>query len=133
VAQRLGIEAAVHFEGFLPREQVVELLYRAHVCLNPSPKEGWGLTVIEANECGVPVVASRRPGLSDSVRDGQTGWLVQYGDPRDFARRTLELLSDPLTWRAFSENAVRWAHGFSWDRAAERTEELLSRCIRDGR
>lgn len=132
-ARRLGIEAAVHFEGFLPRDRVVDLLYRSHVCLNPSPKEGWGLTVIEANECGVPVVASRRPGLSDSVREGQTGWLVEYGDEHAFARRTLDLLSDPPTWRAFSENAVRWARGFSWDRAAERTEELLLRCIRDGR
>ena len=60
----------------------MDTLHRAHICLNPSPKEGWGLTVVEANQCGVPVVASDRPGLRDSVRDGQTGLLVPYGEPR---------------------------------------------------
>jgi glycosyltransferase involved in cell wall biosynthesis len=126
LARRLGLDEAVHFLGFLPREEIVDLLYRTHLFLNPSPKEGWGLTVIEANECGVPVVASRRPGLIDSVRDGETGYLAAYGDSEDFARKALLLLTDPPQWRAFSENAVRWAHGFSWERAAARTGEILT-------
>lgn len=129
LAQRLGIGEAVDFRGYLPREQIVEQLYRSHLLLNPSPKEGWGLTVIEANECGTPVVASRRPGLVDSVRDGETGLLAEYGDPEDFAQKALTLLGDPPMWRMCSENAVRWARSFSWDEAAEKTESLLARSV----
>ena len=40
---------------------------------------GWGLSVIEANSLGVPVLAYRRPGMRDSIRDGETGWLDRGG------------------------------------------------------
>lgn len=133
LAQRLGVADAVDFRGYLPREEIVRELYRSHVLVNPSPKEGWGLTVIEANECGTPVVASRRPGLVDSVRDGETGLLAEYGDDRDFANKALTLLTDPPLWRLCSENAVRWARQFSWDEAADLTEELLRRSIAEAR
>jgi len=128
LARRMGL-ANTHFRGYLPRPEIVDLLYRTHLFLNPSPKEGWGLTVIEANECGVPVVASRRPGLIDSVRDGQTGRLARFGNPEDFAHKALEILTDPPLWRAYSENSVRWARSFSWEEAAGRTEDLLRRCL----
>jgi glycosyltransferase involved in cell wall biosynthesis len=130
MVRKLGIDDAVNFMGYRPREEIVDELYRSHLFLNPSPKEGWGLTVIEANECGVPVVASRRPGLQDSVRDGETGFLADYGDPDDFAAKALTLLTDPPLWRMMSENAVRWARGFSWDDAARQTESLLEDCLR---
>jgi glycosyltransferase involved in cell wall biosynthesis len=130
LAFQLGLSNAVHFRGFLPRKEVVELLHRTQLFLNPSPKEGWGLTVIEANECGVPVVASRRPGLTDSVRDGETGLLAEYGDVDDFAAKALSLLTDPPQWRAMSENAVRWAQSFDWDETARGAEESLKKCLR---
>jgi glycosyltransferase involved in cell wall biosynthesis len=133
LAERLGLADAVRFHGYLPRPEVVDLLYRSHLCLNPSPKEGWGLTVIEANECGVPVVASRRPGLVDSVRDGVTGRLARYGDDEDFAAKALELLTDEARWRTCSQDAVRWARSFSWDECARRSVEAMERCVAEGR
>jgi glycosyltransferase involved in cell wall biosynthesis len=101
--------------------------------MNPSPKEGWGLTVIEANECGVPVVASRRPGLVDSVQEHTTGLLARYGDPEDFAAKVMSLLRDPGRWERMSKEAVRWARSFSWDWAADETEKILLRSIEAGR
>ncbi len=65
--KRLDLGESVRFLGFVRDEALVEYLNRAHVLVNPSPKEGWGLTVVEANACGLPVVASDRPGLRDSV------------------------------------------------------------------
>ena len=64
------------------------------------------------------------------MRDGETGLLAEYGDPDDFAAKALTLLTDPPLWRMMSENAVRWAHGFSWDDAARQTEALLEESIR---
>lgn len=124
---RLGLQQVVEFRGFMPWEELVRTLHRAHVFLNPSPKEGWGLTVIEANQCGLPVVASDRPGLRDSVRHGQTGALVPYGDERGFAREALTLLRDPDLWRARSDAARQWAGTFSWDRCAAESLALFEK------
>lgn len=122
---RLGLDQAVTFSGFMPWEQLVQTLHRAHVFLNPSPKEGWGLTVIEANQCGLPVVASDRPGLRDSVRDGETGFLAPYGDDRAFAERALQLLRDPDLFARQSVAAKKWAATFSWQRCVS---ESLALC-----
>ncbi len=130
---RLGLGAVVDFRGFMPREELVGNLHRAHVFLNPSPKEGWGLTVVEANACGLPVVASDRPGLRDSVRDGETGDLVPYGDDEAFARKALELLRDPELWRRRSEAARAWAGTFSWERCIAESLSVFAEVAARGR
>ncbi len=115
---RLGLDEKVTFRGYLPWEELVRTLHRCHVCLNPSPKEGWGLTVIEANQCGVPVVASDRPGLRDSVQDGISGFLVPYGDVTAFAAAALLLLTDTELWHAHHAAARAWASRFCWEECA---------------
>lgn len=131
LAVQLGIADAVDFVGYLPHEAKVRLLWESHVLLNPSPKEGWGLTVVEANACGVPVVASRRPGLVDSVREGETGLLVPYGDHRAFARAALDLLGDEDRRLAFAARARAWARRFTWEDAALQTERILLQAVEE--
>jgi glycosyltransferase involved in cell wall biosynthesis len=123
---RLKLTEAVTFHGFLPWADLVRTLHRCHTFLMPSPKEGWGLTVIEANRCGVPVVASDRPGLRDSVLDGQTGFLVPYGDAAAFARAAIRQLTNQGLWAAQHREALRWAATFSWDRCAQESISLFA-------
>ena len=132
LTERLDLTASVEFAGFLPRQELVANLHKAHVFLNPSPKEGWGLTVVEANQCGLPVVASDRPGLRDSVRHGETGALVPYGDHAAFAREAMVLLKDPEVWQSRSEAARRWAAGFSWPRCVEESLALFAKVAGKG-
>ena len=54
-----------------------------------SPKEGWGITNLEAAACATPVVASNSPGIRESVRDGETGYLVPHGDEHQRPRAPL--------------------------------------------
>jgi glycosyltransferase involved in cell wall biosynthesis len=129
---RLGLQDAVTFRGFLPWEELVRTLHRAHVFLNPSPKEGWGLTVVEANRCGLPVVASDAPGLRDSVRDGVTGTLVPYGDADAFARSVLHLLNDDAMWQRYSEAAREWAGRFRWADCVEHSLAIFA-AVAEGR
>jgi glycosyltransferase involved in cell wall biosynthesis len=133
LARRLDCEAGVEFAGYLPHDAKVRLLWESWVLLNPSPKEGWGLTVIEANACGVPVVASRRPGLVDSVRDGETGTLVPYGDSNAFAAAALAYLQDPERRRRAGDAGRAWARRFTWEDAALQTEAVLERAIAEAR
>jgi glycosyltransferase involved in cell wall biosynthesis len=133
LARRLGLDDVVEFKGFLAWDELVRLLHSCHVFLNPSPKEGWGLTVIEANCCGLPVVASDRPGLRDSVRDGETGALVPYGDAAAFAREALVLLRDGELWQRRSDAARAWAQTFSWPRCVEESLALFAEVAERGR
>ena len=132
---KLGLDDAVEFRGFLPWDELVRTLHRAHVFLNPSPKEGWGLTVIEANQCGLPVVASDRPGLRDSVQDGETGALVPYGDDGGHGRgRPWRLLRDRDPVAGPQRRGPRAGpRTFSWERCVERVPGPVRRGGRRGR
>ena len=127
-----GLADIIEFSGHLEWNDLVAVLHRASVFLNPSPKEGWGLTVIEANCCGLPVVASDRPGLVDSVQDGETGLLVPYGDPDAMADAALMLLRDPELWRSCSENARTWADTFTWERCVAESLDLFAEVAAKG-
>jgi glycosyltransferase involved in cell wall biosynthesis len=128
-ARRLGLGDSVQFLGFMRDEALVEYLNRAHLLVNPSPKEGWGLTVVEANACGLPVVASDRPGLRDSVRDGETGFLVPYGDDGAFAAKSLMILENRELWRRMSTGARARVTELTWERCARETLAVLERVL----
>ncbi len=125
LARELGLEASTHFTGFISDDERDAFLAQARVCACASEKEGWGLTVIEANALGTPVVASDAPGLRDSVQHGETGLLVTPGDVGAFATRITELLVDDALAQRLSDRALAWSRGFEWDLAAyEMVEEI---------
>jgi len=124
-AAGLGMGDVVEFTGYLTGDELVEMLNRAHLLFNPSPKEGWGLTVVEANACGVPVVASDRPGLRDSVVDRSSGFLVPYGDATAFGEKAALLLTDRALWAEMSASSIERTDEFTWERCARETEQLL--------
>lgn len=129
LARKLGVADQVIFTGFVSMEEKVDWMQRSHVIVNPSPKEGWGLTNIEANACGTIAIASDVDGLRDSVRDGETGLLFPYANHRVLAERLLLVLRDEHLRERLTDNAVSWAGTFTWERCAHETmrvvEELL--------
>jgi glycosyltransferase involved in cell wall biosynthesis len=129
LARRLDLAASVEFAGRMGGEAMVERINRCHVFLNASPKEGWGLTVVEANACGVPVVGSDRPGLRDSIQDGVTGFLAPYGDADAFARRAVELFRDRALWERMSAAGVAWAGSLTWEKTADEMEQAFLRAL----
>ena len=82
-------------------------------------KEGWGITNIEANACGTPVISANVPGLKDSVLDGQSGLLYEYGNIGQLANLLLKVLQDNDLRSKLSTGAVEWAKQFSWDKSAD--------------
>ncbi len=125
----LGLTADVEFPGFVSLENKVERMRRAHVAVLPSLKEGWGLTNIEANAVGTPVIAADVPGLKDSVQDGQTGFLYPYGDISELARKIVTVLSDRNLRARLEQGGLQWADRFNWDRAAKKFEALLETIV----
>jgi glycosyltransferase involved in cell wall biosynthesis len=119
-AEELGLSGSVEFPGFVPEEKKVEYLCRTHVAVYPSLKEGWGLTNIEANSCGTAVVAADTPGLRDSVKDGVSGLLYEYGDIAQLADKIRLLLTDHELRARVEAGGLAWAARFNWDLAADR-------------
>ena len=125
LARELGVADCTRFTGFVTDDERDALVASSRVCVCPSEKEGWGLTVIEANAVGTPVVAADAPGLRDSVRHAETGYLVPAGDVSGFAERISQLLADDALAARMGHSALRWSRHFDWDRAADEMEETL--------
>ena len=119
LADTLGIRGVVEFTGFVSAGEKVRRLQEMDLGVNPSAKEGWGRTVVEANACAVPVIASDVPGLKDSVVHGTTGLLYPYGDIEQLAALMRKMLGDPIERSRMATEAVRWAGSFTWDASAD--------------
>jgi glycosyltransferase involved in cell wall biosynthesis len=126
-AAALGIRDRVEFAGFVSDAERDVWLARSRVCVCASHKEGFGLTVIEANAVGTPNVASDAPGLRDTVRHGETGFLVADPDPAQFAARIEALLGDDTLAERMSRAALAWSQRFDWEIAAGAMEHSLLR------
>jgi glycosyltransferase involved in cell wall biosynthesis len=125
LAVDLHLGAAVRFLVFVDDPTKLSLLRRAVANVFPSPKEGWGITVMEAAACGTPSVASNSPGLRDSVRDGRTGLLVPHGDPEALAAAMLRLAVDRELVDRLGAAARDHARTHGWDAAADEVEAHL--------
>ncbi|MCW3985690.1 MAG: glycosyltransferase family 4 protein [Candidatus Bathyarchaeota archaeon] len=120
------------FDGvrFFPKVGNVErrrLLKKTWVLVNPSVREGFGLNVVEANAFGVPCVAYDVNGLRDSVKDGETGLLVESGSVKSLADGLINVLEDENLRLRLSRNALEYARGFSWDKSTEEFLNILRR------
>ena len=125
LAEALGVGAQVRFLGFVDEGEKRRLLRQAWANIFPSPKEGWGITNVEAAASGTPSIASDSPGLRDSVRNGETGFLVPHADADALAARMLQLASSPDLVADLGRRARAFAESLSWDHAAEATERWL--------
>ncbi|MCH8614029.1 glycosyltransferase family 4 protein [Arsenicicoccus dermatophilus] len=122
--QAVGAGDAVALLGHVDEETKHRELAAAWVCLAPSLKEGWGLSVIEAASHGVPTVAFHGAGgLSESVLDGFTGLLAH--DQAELVAHTERLLTDDATRAETSRAARAHARRFSWADTVRRWDGLL--------
>ncbi len=129
-AEALGIDHHITFVGSVAHDALPLYYNAADVCVVPSYYESFGLVAVESMACGTPVVASRVGGLTSTVSDGETGYLVPWRCPEPFAER-LELLLDNDELRASFGRAGREAvERFRWANVADAVaglyEELLA-------
>jgi N-acetyl-alpha-D-glucosaminyl L-malate synthase BshA len=98
LCRELGVGDAACFLG--KRHAIAEALAHADLFLLPSDSESFGLAALEAQACGVPVIASRVGGVPEVIADGESGILVPAGDASASARAAIALLSDEPRHRA---------------------------------
>ena len=132
LARSLDLGDRVRFLGRISEVDKLALLRRAWALVFASPKEGWGITNLEAAACATPVVASNSPGIRESVRDGQTGFLVPHGDTGAMAAAMGRLANSPALVAHLGAEARVFAESFTWERAADQTARHLQRVAARG-
>ena len=111
------LASKVFFHGFLPRSELVNHYYTADVFVFPSIwNEGFGAPPVEAMAAGTPVVATRSGGIVETVRDHETGFLVEKNDCHALAEAILKLVENDALRESMGRAARRRAFDhFDWD------------------
>jgi glycosyltransferase involved in cell wall biosynthesis len=125
VADKLGLGDIVDFLGYVSQDEKVRLLRRSWIHLLTSPKEGWGISILEASACGTPTIASDSPGLRDAVVDGRTGVLVPHGDVNALSKAISRMLADSKARADMGLAAREFSEGFTWEKSARAMEAFL--------
>lgn len=127
LAQRLNLKESVEFTGYVPHKKKIEILQKSWLTINTSIKEGFGLVIIEAQACGTPAIVLNSPGLRETVKHNETGFVVNTLD--EMKEKTLMILKNESLRRKLSNNAVKWAKQFSWDESAREVNKKIIEVI----
>ena len=129
LASSLDLDDRVTFLGRISEAEKLRLLRRAWALVFTSPKEGWGITNLEAAACGTAVIASDSPGIRESVRNGETGFLVRHGDVPALAAAMGRLAADRSLAERLGAQGRSFATTFTWERTASETARHLHEVI----
>ncbi|MFH1407529.1 MAG: glycosyltransferase family 4 protein [Patescibacteria group bacterium] len=126
LCEKYGIIDRVKFWDYVDNKKKFELLARAHILVNPSKREGWGLVNIEANSMGTPVVAYKSTGLIDSVKNGLSGAIVGKNTPKDLAETIVLILDDNSAYSRLQRGAINWGKKFNWEKSWKKSLKLIN-------
>jgi len=123
--EKLNFSERVKFWGYVSEKKKFELLAKAHIMINPSHREGWGLVNIESNSVGTPVVAYNVPGCRDSIRNNVTGILCSLSDINCLAKSIEKLNTNKTLYKLMSMKSKQWSRRFPWSKSTQKSLKLL--------
>lgn len=123
----LGLEAAVHFTGYVEEMDLPALYNGADLFVFPSLYEGFGLPVLEAMACGTPVITSNVSSLPEVA--GDAAMLVNPHSVDEIWAAMTSILTQPDQANLLSQRGLRQAAKFSWARTAEETVSVYERVL----
>ena len=131
LAQELGVAHALRFAGLVDDDDLPPLYNRADLFVLVSRRtsdgdvEGYGIVVQEAALCGLPAVVSRDCGLTEAIREGETGVSVPPDDPAATAAALIALLDDDAARRRMGDRARELAAQATWAERVADYDRLL--------
>ncbi len=128
--ESLGIADDVVFTGFLPVRDLACLVKGSDLFVLPALYEGFGIPVIEAMACGIPVAASNVGSLPEVL--GDAGLQFDPYSVDDIADKMHQVLSSTTLKEDLIRRGLERAESFSWERAARETIEVFKKASREG-
>ena len=130
ITKSLGIEENVRFLGFIPHNELQWVMAGVDIFCMPSESESFGVAALEAQACGVPVVSSKIGGLSETVIDGKTGFLVEPKNPRAIAERLLFLYRNPAIRKNMGKEARKFVtEYYNWSENIKIIERVYDKLM----
>jgi glycosyltransferase involved in cell wall biosynthesis len=126
-ATRLGLESDIRWLGSTPQHDLAALYSGATLFVFPSEYEGFGLPVLEAMACGVPVLCSNSSSLPEVAGDAAV--LLDPGDSDSWAEAIQRLLADEGLRMMYGERGLRRAGQFTWSETARQMREVYARTL----
>jgi glycosyltransferase involved in cell wall biosynthesis len=128
MAEKSGLKQDVKFLGYVSDKDKFMLCNSAKAFVTVSLEEGFGLPVIEAMACGLPVIASNSTALKEIV--GDYGLLVDPLNPKGIADAINKLLNDTSMQMKYRAKGLERAQNFTWPKTAEKTLEIYKEAYR---
>jgi glycosyltransferase involved in cell wall biosynthesis len=116
LAVKLGVEENVSFTGFVDQDGLTAYMKASKVFVLPSIREGFGLVIVEANACGLPVISISHDmsAARELVKDGVNGFLVNDISSREIAEAIIKLVTDEALRERLAENGFAMAKKYGW-------------------
>ncbi|MEI8143353.1 MAG: N-acetyl-alpha-D-glucosaminyl L-malate synthase BshA [Candidatus Berkelbacteria bacterium] len=128
IAKQLNVLTKIHFLGL--QTNIAKLLSISDLFILPSEKESFGLSALEAMASGVPVIATNTCGLPEVIEDGKCGYLSPIGDIKKMTDDTIELLTNHVKYKKFSDRCKTIAESkFDVKKIIDQYEKLYSSLI----
>lgn len=134
LAAELGVAEKIEFIGFVPNEQLPEVMRSFDVIAHPSiyPSESFGVVVVEASACGVPVVATMVGGVPEVCIDGKTGILVEPKNSAALAEAVIKLAKDRNLRESMGRAGREFVVGnYQWNGNVQTMLEILQRLVKE--
>lgn len=129
LAHSNNLQDCVVFKGWSSRDAVQEAMQTAHFLIIPSLKEGMPVALLQAYGAGLPVIATRVPGLEELVQDGITGFLVELNDCKQL-RQVIEVAcTRPSVHTEMSRNCRHMSRQLRWPVIARRYVDCLQQVL----
>lgn len=132
LCRKLNILNNVLFYGPIEEQKKISLLRSSHFLIHTSVREGFGLTVIEANSQGTPVIAYNSPGLKDIVEDGINGYKIKAlkKDKKrreQGAKKILAVFKNKEKYKKLVSSSIEYSKKFKWSKATAQSFQLLNK------
>ncbi len=131
ISNNLGLARNAIFVGNIDDETLPQYYSASDVLVLPSKdmSEGFGLTILEANATGKPVIASRVGGIPSVVKDGYNGILVPPNNPQALSNEITALSMNPRKAQVLGRNGRKYAEAHDWKNTAAKTELVYEEAL----
>lgn len=126
IITKLDLQKNVFTYGYVSESKKIQIIDKSHFIVIPSQKEGWGLTVHEANSRGVPAVGYNIPGLKDVIKDKINGVLTEKNNPENIAKEILTIFTNQKLYNKLSTTSILERRRYTWEKTVEEFLKTLS-------
>lgn len=129
IVKDLGLDDSVAMLGGLPEEKKIENLRWCDILVLPSYHEAFGIPIVEAMAHGKPVIATKTAGAISLIKNGETGFLVDFGDSNGIAGCLLQFVNNPTLKYEMGKKALASSLQFSMEKMIRRHIDLYQKLL----